>query len=110
MKPSKGILVSLVTNLVFISIAHAGEQSAHSRWVTFCQNTERRSFEMEVEYNALTQEEQAEIRTGMAPPSGWVHFDCKKDWDEFGAVCQRQKGVPVENCIYQKVLTKNDQD
>ena len=110
MKLSKRILVSVVMSLVFIAIGHAGEQSAHSRWVAFCQNTERRSFEMEVKYNALTPEEQAEIRKGMAPPSGWVHFDCKKDWDEFRMVCQRQKAVPVENCIYQKVLAKNAQD
>jgi hypothetical protein len=104
----KVIVTSLVvlTLLVFAIARRHCESPGEQRWNAFCLKSEELSVELAKRYYALTPEAQAEMRKGMAPPDKWVHFDCRKSWQEFGEACTQQTQVPAENCVYAGEMKK----
>lgn len=100
------VLPTLLILLMGVCFGALKEDPAKKGWTAFCEDTEKKSRELKGRYDELTPDEQAEVQKGMAPPERWVHFDCEKNWADFGEQCAKQSALPVENCIYAAVLNR----
>lgn len=96
------IAALVATAALVLHIHRASQDPKKAKWMALCRDLESHDVDLAEKYYALSPEGQAEARKGMAPPSEWKHFECEKNWSDFGAACSNQNEKPVENCVYAK--------